>query len=121
MNSSKDLWNLLSKIFKLNEWIQRLQAWTNYAPDADRARLGMGPQNLWDAPNFSGVHILSSQKQKQFIRSTSFQSNRENNEKVTVNSKYYHEHQPICNILIKVTYLMAAKLLYLLMDLEIFN
>ena len=36
------------------------------------------------------------------------------NEKVTVNSKYYHEHQPTCNILIKFTY-------HLLMDWETFN
>ena len=32
---------------------------------------------------------------------------------VTVNSKYYHKHW---SILIKFTYLMASKLLYLLMD-----
>ena len=32
-------------------------------------------------------------------------------EKVTVNSEYYHEHQATCNILIKFTYLMASKLL----------
>ena len=32
-------------------------------------------------------------------------------EKVTVNSKYSHEHQATCNILIKFTYLMASKLL----------
>ena len=42
-------------------------------------------QNLWHAPDFSGAHIMR-------FKFTSFQSNRQNNEKVLVNSKYYHEH-----------------------------
>ena len=37
-----------------------------------------------------------------------------NNEKVTTNSKCYHEHQR--NILIKFTYLTASKLAYPLMN-----
>ena len=49
------------------------------------------------------------------------QSNRWNNENVTVKFKYYHEHQRTCGILIKFTYLMPPKLLYLLMDWETFN
>ena len=40
-------------------------------------------------------------------------------EKVTVNCKYHCEHQR--NIFIKFTYLMASKLLYLLMDWETFS
>ena len=44
-----------------------------------------------------------------------------NNHNVTVNSKYYHERYHTCNILIKFTYLMASKLLHLLMDCKIFN
>ena len=36
---------------------------------------------------------------KKPIRSTNFKSNRWNNEKVTVNFKYYPEHQHICNML----------------------
>ena len=36
------------------------QAWTNCAPDADRVR--SGAQNLWDVPDFSGVHILHFKK-----------------------------------------------------------
>ena len=35
--------------------------------------------------------------------------------------KYYHEHQSTCNILIKFTYLMVSKLLYLIMDWETFD
>ena len=54
------------------------------------------------------------------IRSINIQWNRKNNDKVTVNSKYYREHQRSCSILI-FAYLMAPKLLYLLMDWEIFN
>ena len=61
---------------KLMEW----QAWTNCAPDAYRAR--SGAQNLW------GALILPCEKEK-IIRFTNFQLNRLNNEKVTVNSKYY--------------------------------
>ena len=45
------------------------QAWTNSAPDADRARLGA--QSLLDALEFSGAHILTCKKEKN-IRSTSF-------------------------------------------------
>ena len=43
------------------------------------------------ALDFSGAYILPCKKEKA-IRSTNFQSNRKNNEKVTVNSKYYDEH-----------------------------
>ena len=93
------------------------QAWTNCMPDADQAH--SGAQNLWDAPDFSGAHILPCQKKP--IWFTGFQSNRWTNEKVIVNSKYYHEHQRTCTILTKFTYLMASKLLYLLMDWETFN
>ena len=38
-----------------------------------------------------------------------------------MNSKYHHEHQRTCNILIKFTYLMASILLYQLTDWETFN
>ena len=44
-----------------------LTALTSYAPAADLARLGA--QNLWDAPDFSGAHILPCKKEKT-IRST---------------------------------------------------
>ena len=44
-----------------------------------------GAQNHPDTPDFSGEDILPRKKQKT-IRSTSFQSNRKNSEKVTVNS-----------------------------------
>ena len=88
------------------------QAWTEYAPDADRARSGV--QNLWDEHNFSGVKILPRKKEK-IIRSTSLQSNRQNNEKVIVKSKYYRQNQCTCDILMFI-YLMVSKLLYLLMD-----
>ena len=71
-------------------------------------------------PHFLSGHILLSKKQKT-VRSTRFQANKQNIEKVTINSKYYHEHQATCNILIKFTYLMALELLYLLMDWETFN
>ena len=43
------------------------------------------------------------------------------NEKLFVNSKYYHEYERTCNILIKLIHLMASKLLYLLMSWETFN
>ena len=43
------------------------------------------------------------------------------NEKVTVTSKYYHEHQRTGIFLIKFTYLMSSKLLYLLKDEETFS
>ena len=43
---------------------------------------------------------------------------RSNNEKVTVNSKYYCEHKRTCNILMIFTYMMASKLIYLLMEYE---
>ena len=36
------------------------QAWTNYAPDADRAC--SGAENPWDAPDFSDAHILLYKK-----------------------------------------------------------
>ena len=36
------------------------QAWTNYAPDADRVR--SGAENPWDAPDFSDAHILLYKK-----------------------------------------------------------
>ena len=62
------------------------QAWTNCAPNADRTR--SSAQNLLDTPEKFGAHILHCKKQKT-IRSTSFQSNLWNNEKVTVNYKYY--------------------------------
>ena len=39
----------------------------------------------------------------------------------TISFKYYHEHQRTCNTLIKFSYLMASKLLSLLMDWETFN
>ena len=55
------------------------------------------------------------------IRSTSFHLNGKNNEKVTVNSKCYHEYQHTLNILIKFTYMMLSKLLYLLMIWETIN
>ena len=71
-------------------------------------------KNLWDVPNFFGLHILPCQKQKT-IWSTGFQLNRWNNEKAAVNSKCYHEHQRTCDNFIKLTYLMASKLLDLLM------
>ena len=94
------------------------QAWTNCVPNANRVH--SGAQNLWDAPDFSGAHILPCQKEKTTLP-TGFQSNRWTNEKVTENSKYYHEHQRTCNVLTKFTYLIASKLLYLLMDWETFN
>ena len=70
-------------------------------------------------PDFLGAHILFCTKQKT-IKSTSSQSKRQNNEKVTVNFKHYHEYQPTCNILTKFKHLMASKLLYLPLDWEIF-
>ena len=42
------------------------------------------------------------------------------NGKITVNFKYYREHHRTCKILVFI-YLMASKLLYLLMDQETFN
>ena len=52
--------------------------------------------------------------------STNLQSNRYNNEKVIVNSKYYRENQCTCDILMFL-YLMASKLLYLIMHWVRFN
>ena len=69
--------------------------------------------------NFSGAHILSRKKQKT-IKSKSFQSN-SYSEKVTVNSKHYHEYQPTCNILTKFKHQIESKLLYLLLDWETFS
>ena len=66
---------------------------------------------------FSARTFCLVKKKKSFDHS-GFQLNRWNNEKVTVNSKYYQEHQRTCDILIKFTYLMVSKLLYLLMDCE---
>ena len=60
------------------------------------------------------AHILPSKKEK-LISSTNFQSNRQKNEKVTVNTKYCCEHQCTCNILM-FTCLMMSKLIYLLID-----
>ena len=40
--------------------------------------------------------------------------------KLIVNSKYYHEHQRCCDILMFI-YLMASKLRYLLVDWETLN
>ena len=74
----------------------------------------------WRKNVFLGEHILPCQREKT-IWSTDFHSNSWNNEKVTVNSKYYHEHQRTCDILIKFTYLIASKLLHLLIDWETFN
>ena len=50
-----------------------VQAWTNCAPDADRAR--SGPRNLWDVPDFPGTHILPCKKQKT-VKSTNFPTNK---------------------------------------------
>ena len=49
--------------------------------------------------------VLSKRKR---IRSANFQLNKQNNENVTVSSKYYREHHRACacNILIMCTYLM---------------
>ena len=88
--------------------------------DKLHAQRWLDMQNLWDAYDFSGAHILTRKKEKN-IKSSSFQSKRKNNEKVTVSSKYYHEDQLTCNILIKFTYLKGSKLSYLLMDRETFN
>ena len=66
-------------------------------------------------PDILSGHNLLCKKHKT-VRSTRFQTHKQNIEKVTINSKYYHEHQATCNILIKFTYLMASELLYLLMD-----
>ena len=61
--------------------------------------------------------IKMKKKKKTLKRSTSFQSIRYNNERVTVNFKYL----PTCNILIKFNYLKISELLYLLMDWETIN
>ena len=42
--------------------------------------------------DFSPVHFFPCKKKKN-IRSTILQANRSINQKVTLNSKYYHEHQ----------------------------
>ena len=73
-----------------------IQAWTNYAPDADQVHLGA--QNLWDVPDFSGTQFLPCKKEKN-ITFTNLQSN--NVKKVVVNSEYYHKHQHTCNILLR--------------------
>ena len=68
---------------------------------------------------FFGCVHFSCKKEKN--GSANFQSNRSNNEKVKMNSKYYREHQRTCNILITYTYLMTTKLIHLIMDCEKFN
>ena len=37
-------------------WWKQNQAWKNCVPDANRVR--SGAQNLWDPPDFFGMHIL---------------------------------------------------------------
>ena len=59
-------------------------------------------------------------KNKKIVWSTNLQSNRLNNEKAIVNSKYYCEHQCTCDNLMFM-YLMISKLLHLLMNWEAFN
>ena len=54
-------------------------------------------------------------------RTINFQWNRQNNEKVSVNSKDYREHQRTCDISIMFIYLMVSKLIYLFMDKETNN
>ena len=93
-------------------YLDKLYAWC-------RSSSGGGIKPLKHTRFFKRAYF-ALQKTKT-IRSTSFRVNKPNIEKVTLNSKYYHDHQPTCNILIKFTYLMASELLYLLMDWEIFN
>ena len=52
----------LSCYWKLWAQLVYLQAWTNCAPDTERAR--SGAQNLWDVPDFSGTHMLPCKKKK---------------------------------------------------------
>ena len=60
-------------------------------------------------------------KKRKTSRSTNFQSRKQNNEKVKVNSKYCPERQCTCNILIMFRHLMMSKLIYPLMHREKFN
>ena len=85
-----------------------------------RCRLdGLGWEKPLRRSRFFGRAYFALWKGKG-IRSKNLQSYRLSNEKVTVNSKYYPEHQHTCDIL-KFIYLMASKLLYLVMDWETFS
>ena len=71
------------------------------------------------ALEFLGTHILPYKKEK-FIWSTNFQSNRWNNQKGIVSSKYYCEQHRTCNILMFI-YSMMSKLIFLHVDCETIN
>ena len=95
------------------------QTWTNCTSNADRVR--SGAQNLWDAPEKPVAHILSC-IYKKIIRSISWIGKAM--KKLQVTSYYrllvYYKLQRTCNTLMFI-YLMASKLLYLLMDWETFH
>ena len=84
-----------------------LQACTNCARDADRAHT-----------DFSGAQILPCKKEKSLDTQITVEWVKLS--KSCSGFKYHREHQSSCGILMFV-YLIASKLLYLLMDWETFN
>ena len=83
--------------------------------------IGPARARTTSALDFSGAQILPSKKKSINLQIFSRLGKRNNKEKITLNSKYYHKHQRTSNILIKFRYLMVLKLLFLSMDWETIN
>ena len=116
--SPEKKWPNFNFIITLRKIFPKILAHTIYtgkncSPDANCVCSDV--QCLWDA------YILP-RKRESNIRYAKFQpKTMKNNERATVGSKYYREHQRNCNILIMFTYLMTSKLIYIIMDCETFN